>query len=347
MVQRLGSKFEHHTMGQDTFKKYKNNELINEILKIKEIDNHRLYHTIRENGGKQCVGIYVNGIVTYLMLEDDQVYLVPNKLVKDQIGYTKEQIEDLDSYKEKMKNIITEYDNYQEKNPMLEKVFQHHLIDNINDVKTLSDKYGKVTIIDEELFIFLTEYKARENDEGRVDLVGVSEKGKLLFIEVKIDGSVILGNNGINKHCYDINEYCKNAKYSKNDLNAWIDQLNELFGKKIPHITNDMPDFIILCGYNKEAKYDVIDQIAEIISEDMIKVIRNDSNIVQVVKGKPETVKALKEHFNDIKKNHPTLILAEVKDNRVVRDFLVNQTRINYTDKSWHTIRTSLIGLTK
>ena len=36
------------------------------------------------------------------------------------------------------------------------------------------------------------------------DLVGVDEQGQLLFIEVKIDGSVILGSNGINKHCYDI-----------------------------------------------------------------------------------------------------------------------------------------------
>ena len=341
-MERLGCKLEKHTMIKN-FDKYNNNKLIKDIINVKEIGGQRLYYTIRTNSrNKECIGIYINGIVVYLILENGCIYLQPSN---KQLPI--EKIANIDMYKKNMKKIIDECEQYQNnENEMKEKVFQHNLIEDINDIKFFKKKYGKVTIIDEELFIFLTKYKKRENSKGRVDLVGVSEEGKLLFIEVKIDGSVILGKNGINKHCYDIGEYCKNAKYKKEDLNIWIKQLNDLFGRNIPYIKNDNPDFILLCGYNIEAKYDVIDQISEIISKDMINNIKNFPDIVQVIENDPSTIKTLAKHFDELKKNRPVLVLAEVKDNKVIKDFEVNRTRINYEDKPWHIIRTSLIRLT-
>lgn len=339
-MERSGSTFEKHTMKQKNLENYQNNKLIKQIINVKELDGEKLFYTIRNNR-KECMGVYTVGIATYIELDEEGVLLKPNSMD----SLTEKRITTIDMYKEEMKKIISVYKKYQNStNEMKEKNFQHSLLENINNIETLSKKYGNITIIDEELTIYLTKNKAKNNPTGRVDLVGVTPKGKLIFIEVKIDGSVILGTNGINKHCYDIKQYCEKAKYKKEDLNNWIEQLNKLFDRNIPYIKDANPDFIIICGYNNESKYDVIDQIAAIISSSELEIMKKQNpNNIQVIKDNPDMVKTLKQQFEDIKNNHPLLVLTELKDNKIIIDFGLSIRRINSEKKSWYSIRTGLI----
>lgn len=356
---RKSDKLEKHFI--KNIKDYKKNSLIKEILKVKVIESKdkkvTLFYAIRDN----YIGIYINGMSVKLELKEGDVWLTPTKsnpsenspdlLELKEIfkNCNKEHIKTINQFKTAMVKYFETYSNYQAIKAMNEKIYQHILTHTINNFKSLKKDYGEINIIDAELYIYLTELKKRGDARGKIDLVGISSTGKLLYIEVKIDGPVILGNNGINKHCHDIKEYIEHG-YSKEDVNTLIGQINFLFDKDIKLIKNEIPDFIIICGYHPSEKHEVIDQIAEITSKEMIKELKNYPKIVNV-NNKPEELKTIHEHFQDLKDRRvvPRLLMAEVNDKyELITEYDINYiTTKKYANKPFHYIRKSLLSYLK
>ena len=325
----------------NNIKTYEENTLITEILKIKKIEDKTIFFTIRDNK----IGLYMEGIVIELYISNNKVFISPTK--SEKVGLTKKEITSIDDYLKYMNEIREKIIIYQEKtNSMREKKFQHQLTTEINKIESLKKIYGEIYIIDAELFIFLTEYKTQQSNKGKVDLVGISEKGKLIYIEVKIDGTVILGSNGINKHCYDIE---KHVRYQKEGINKLINQINKLFNKNIPFINNEIPDFVLLCAYNDKTKYDVVDQICELISKKIVDGLKTDKELVSI-NGSTEGIKTIYEHFSDLKaiNVNARAFLIKIQGSTIVGDVpLKPYINNSYQDKLFHYTRTRIIDYLK
>ena len=313
-------KFSSKVLSKKDFNAFNDNQLIKEMLEIKEIPKQKdskVFYTLR--GSR--IGAYIGGIVIYIILENGKIFIRRNDSDNKEtisIGIDKE-ITKIEDYLNLLNKIYDNFTKYKElTNKQKEKRFSHNLINNIDNINVQG--MNKIYIFESEFNLYLNKKKSKKS---RIDLLGINEKGELVFIEVKIDGSVILGTNGINKHCHDLTIFTANTEndFELDEYNKLIEQMKKLNITDIPENLNVKKDgkrhYIIICGYTDFSKYDVAYKISALISERLIEDIKSDYKSTRktklvTVEGGAGNIKTMYNHFNDIKDYNPQLILTKV-----------------------------------
>lgn len=171
------------------------------------------------------------------------------------------------------------------------------------------------------LFEDIRSTRLSTSNKGRVDNIFI--KGdKILFIELKYDEDVIGGTNGIHKHLIDlINGFEKN-KEALEEIYDYVCDYNEVlyhFENKYEFIIDDAKrfydidaskEFIIICGYSKGNRDNVLNKLKEIYQlsgKDKNKRVVIEKEYELVIDGKrihleeltgKELVSLLKDRYN-------------------------------------------------
>ena len=336
-VKCVEMKFSSKVLSKKNFNAFNDNQLIKEMLEIKEIPKQKdskIFYALRGHR----IGAYINGIVIYINLINGKIFVRRDDSENKEtisIGIDKE-ITKIEDYKDLLNKVYDNFTKYKElTNKQKEIRFSHSLIYNIDKINVCGK--NKVYIFESEFNLYLNKEKSKTS---RIDLLGINDKGELVFIEVKIDGSVILGTNGVNKHCHDLKIFADNAEndFELDEYNKLIEQLKKLNITNIPESLNVKKNgkrhYIIICGYTDFSKYDVAYKISALISERLIDDIKSDYKSTRktklvTVEGGACNIKTLYNHFKDIKDYNPRLILTkiceetnDIKDEKNIRNYL-------------------------
>ena len=157
----------------------------------------------------------------------------------------------------------------------------------------------------ESMYPFEQEYFIL-NKDGRIDSIflDIKENGHadLYMIELKVDYSVIGGDNGVHKHLKDISEFTKNQTKLKQDFLELIKYRRKILNEKeISSI--DKINFFTIIGVTSEESCEVVKKILEKFSSND-KTYFDYGNLDKSIFEIPENYSSLKTYIDKVKQNN-------------------------------------------
>lgn len=211
---------------------------------------------------------------------------------KSSISLNKLTFEELEKIVQVMKNAVNDY---LKTSFEVEKYYQHQFMTN----KLVLKQFEKLGI--KGLYRFEEEYYTfNSEDRGRIDSVFVSMDGKDVYlIELKVNGNVVDGSNGIHKHLIDIE-----SLYEQKEINNFLRKMQNninyrrkaLGENKINFVKNMNVHYWIIIAYGDKKERDKI-KAEKLNKYKTIEGLKGIKRVIEKKNGYKDKVLTLPEHI--------------------------------------------------